>query len=72
MEQTEAKYLVRGYCGEPESGYDCEAPEDNLSDAYARARYMMSEEYMHVVESASPVSYVEIIRTKTGTVVATF
>ena len=70
MEQ--AKYLVRGYCGDTDGGYDDEYPADTLKEARERAKYLMGESYMRVVESEIAVSYVEILNTQTGEVVADF
>lgn len=69
---TEAKYLIRGYCSDSDGGYDDESTADTLKEARDRAKYMMSEEHMRVVESTVPVVYVEVINAKTDEVVLDF
>ncbi len=68
----EAKYSIRGYCSDADGGYDDESYADTLKEAKARARYMMTEEHMRVVETSVPVVYVEIVNLKTDEVVADF
>ena len=72
MTMNEAKYSIRGYCHDTDGGYDSEAQADTLKEAKQRARHMMSEEYLRVVESTVPVVYVEIVNLKTDEVVADF
>lgn len=69
---NEAKYSIRGYCGDTDGGYDDESKADTLKEAKERAKSMMSEEHMRVVESTVPVVYVEIIKNDSGEVVADF
>lgn len=69
---TESKYIIRGYCSDTEGGYDSENFADTLKEAKERARYMMTEEYLRVVESTVPVVYVEVINAKTEEVVLDF
>ncbi len=67
-----AKYSVRGYCSDSDGGYDDESSADTLKEAKQRARLMMSDEHMRVVESTVPVIYVEVVNAETGEVVADF
>ena len=69
---TEAKYILRGYCSDTDGGYDDESTAETLKEAKERAKYMMSEEHTRIVESTVPVVYVEVINSKTDEVVATF
>jgi hypothetical protein len=69
---TETKYAIRGYCGDTDGGYDDESCADTLKEAKQRARNMMSEEHMRVVESTVPVIYVEVVNMEIGEVVADF
>jgi hypothetical protein len=69
---TESKYLIRGYCGDTDRGFDSESEADTLKEARNRARYMLSEAYMRVVESEVPVVYAEVIEAKTGAIVDEF
>lgn len=69
---TEAKYILRGYCSDSDGGYDDDSTAETLKEATERARYMMSEEHMRIVESTVKVVYVEVINAKTDEVVREF
>lgn len=68
----QAKYSIRGYCRETDGGYDDESVAETLKEARQRAKAMMSEEHMHIVESTVPVVYVEVVNTQTGEIVLDF
>jgi hypothetical protein len=64
MEQ--AKYSVRAYCTDTDGGYDDEQQAETVKEARERAKRMMTDDYLRVVESTVPVVYVEVINNKTG------
>lgn len=61
MKET-AKYHIRGYCSDTDGGYDDESVADTLKNAKMRAKQMMSEEHMRIVETLVPIVYVTIQR----------
>ena len=70
--KEEAKYSIRAYCGDTDGGYDGESVADTLKEATAKAKEMMTDEYMRVVESSVPVKYVQVIDTKSGEIIRDF
>lgn len=69
---TEAKYSVRAYCRDTDGGYDEESSADTIKEATSRAKEMMTDEHMRVVESTVPVVYVEIVDVKSGEIIRDF
>lgn len=56
MPQTQDKYIVRGYTSQDVSGYsDDERGAETLKEAKRIAKYWLTDEYMNVIESSTPV-----------------
>jgi hypothetical protein len=58
------KYILRGYTSrenlERDRGCDDETGADTLKEARRIAKYWMTEEYMHTIETTVPVVLVQI------------
>ena len=56
MTNTESKYVVRGYTSQDVDGYcDDEQSADTLKEAKRIAKYWLTDEYLDVIESSTPV-----------------
>ncbi len=64
MANDKPKYAIHGYLADHSTceGYDEESTADTLKEAKERARQMMTEEHMQIVESSVPIVYVAIKR----------
>lgn len=52
----DSKYIVRGYASDDTGGFcDDEQGADTLKDAKRIAKYWLTDEYLSVIESSTPV-----------------